>query len=169
MTVSIDEYLDIVDENDKVIGRKKRSEVYKEGLSNFRVVNLFILNSNRELWIPRRAADKRLCPLCLDASMGGHVISGETYEEALSRELKEELNIDLENVRCTGIGYLTPHENAVSAFMKVYEIRTDLAPDYNRADFVEYFWLTRAALFERIERGERTKGDLPKLVEFFYS
>ena len=53
-----DEYLDLVDEKDNVIGKKKRSEVYKLNLSNFRVVNLFIRNKKGQLWIPRRAEYK---------------------------------------------------------------------------------------------------------------
>ncbi|HWQ99279.1 MAG TPA: hypothetical protein VN397_00325 [Candidatus Methylomirabilis sp.] len=39
MTVpSTDENLDLVDQNDRVIGRKRRSEVYAKGLANFRVL-----------------------------------------------------------------------------------------------------------------------------------
>lgn len=32
-----DEYLELVDENDNVVGKKKRSEIYAEHLSNFRL------------------------------------------------------------------------------------------------------------------------------------
>lgn len=66
-----DEYLDLVDPDDKVIGRKKRSEIYAEHNTNFRVVNLFIVNSKGEIWFPRRTEHKRIFPLCLDMSMGG--------------------------------------------------------------------------------------------------
>src|SRR3990167_1715083 len=90
-----DEYLDLVDDNDIVIGKKKRSEVYAEHLSNFRVVNAFVINTKGELWIPRRAAHKRVFPLCLDMSMGGHVETGDSYEQAFARETREELNIDV--------------------------------------------------------------------------
>jgi len=69
-THTLDEYLDLVDENDNVIGKKKRSEVYAKNLSNFRVVNAFVINSKGEIWIPRRAKNKRMFPLCLDMSMG---------------------------------------------------------------------------------------------------
>ncbi|HLC62782.1 MAG TPA: NUDIX domain-containing protein [Candidatus Nanoarchaeia archaeon] len=93
-----DEYLDLVDENDKIIGRKERSEVYKLNLSNFRVVNAFIRNKKGLIWVPRRSASKRIFPLCLDMSMGGHVSSGETYLQAFKRELKEELNINASKV-----------------------------------------------------------------------
>lgn len=163
-----DEFLDIVDENDTVVGKKKRSEVYAEHLSNFRVVNAFAVNSKGEMWIPRRSAGKRIFPLCLDMSMGGHVESGETYEDALKRETEEELNIDTDKADVRLLGHLTPQKDGVSAYMNVYEIKMDEASDYNKSDFVEYFWLTPKALFDRIANGEKTKGDLPKLVKIFY-
>ncbi len=166
---TLDEYLDIVDESDNVIGKKKRSEVYTEGLRNFRVVNAFVVNSKGEIWIPRRTVNKRIFPLCLDMSMGGHVESGETYEETLKRETQEELNIDTDKTQVRLMGHLTPQKDGVSAFMNVYEIKMDEAPNYNKSDFIEYFWLTPKALFEMIANGDKTKGDLPKLVKIFYS
>jgi len=163
-----DELLDLVDKNDTVIGKKMRAEIYAEGLSNFRVVNLFLVNTKGEIWIPRRTAHKRIFPLCLDMSMGGHVQSGESYEMALQRELQEELNLDPGTTACKLLGHLTPATDGVSAFMKVYEIRSDKTPDYNRDDFVEFFWLTPRAFWERIAGGEFAKDDLPKLVRLFY-
>lgn len=163
-----DEYLDLVDENDIIIGRKKRSEVYAENLSNFRVVNAFLVNSRGKIWIPRRSTQKRIFPLCLDMSMGGHVESGESYEDALKRETKEELNIDTDKTQIRLLGHLTPQKDDVSAYMNVYEIKIDEAPDYNKNDFMEYFWLTPQTLLERITNGDKTKSDLPKLVKIFY-
>ncbi|KKW23199.1 MAG: hypothetical protein UY65_C0007G0020 [Parcubacteria group bacterium GW2011_GWA2_51_12] len=165
---TFDEFLDLVDENDNVVGKERRSEVYSKHLSNFRVVNAFIVNSKKEIWLPRRTADKIIFPLCLDMSVGGHVESGESYEDALKREAKEELNIDTDKAIVRLLGHLTPRRDRISAYMKVYEIKMDEAPDYNKNDFVEYFWLTPKALFERIAGGEKTKDDLPKLLKIFY-
>lgn len=163
-----EEYLDLVDENDQVIGKKKRSEIYAEGLSNFRVVSAFIVNSKGELWIPRRTADKKIFPLCLDMSMAGHVESGETYEETLKRETQEELNIDTDTVPVSLLGYLTPAKDGVAAFTKVYEIKMNEAPDYNKEDFIEYFWITPKALMEKIDQGELVKDDLPVQIKILY-
>ncbi|MBI5530286.1 MAG: NUDIX hydrolase [Candidatus Doudnabacteria bacterium] len=163
-----DEYLDLVDVDDNVIGKKKRSEIYAQNLSNFRVVNAFVVNSKGEIWIPRRASNKKIFPLCLDMSMGGHVKSGETYEQALKRETWEELNIDTDKIQLLLLGHLTPKENKVSAFMKVYQIKMEEAPNYNKDDFTEYFWLSPKALFEKIAQGDKAKEDLPKLTKYFY-
>jgi isopentenyl-diphosphate delta-isomerase len=164
-----DEYLDLVNEGDEVIGRMLRSEVYARGLSNFRVVNAFVLNDAGELWIPRRGPTKRIFPLALDMSMGGHVSSGETYDEAFARETAEELNIDTTVHPWSFLGKLTPHEHGVSAYMQVYAIKTADAPQYNPDDFVEAGWHVPAALLEKIAAGEKAKDDLSRLVRHFYS
>lgn len=163
----VDEYLDLVNFQDEIIGKKLRSAVYAEGLRNFRVVNAFLVNQQGQLWIPRRPLNKRLFPGALDMSMGGHVESGETYEQSFKRELMEELNINADETPWKERGYLTP-QDGVSAFMKVYEISTDTTPQFNSHDFVEGFWLSPLEVIERIEAGEYAKGDLPILVQKFY-
>jgi len=164
-----DEYLDLVDENDNVIGKKLRSEIYKEGIKNYRVVNAFIVNSEGKLWIPRRTADKKIFPLCLDMTLAEHVLSGETYEETFKRGLDEELNLDLDKLNYKPLGHISPHKDNVSCFMKVYEIKSNESPDYNKKDFIEYYWLAPKEALDLINKGEKAKDDLPKLIKHFYS
>ena len=159
------EILDLVNAQDQVIGQKYRSEVYKEKLKNFRVINAFLVNSKNEVWIPRRSGDKKLFPLCLDTSVGGHVSAGESYEEAFKRELQEELNIQSSLVPYSMVAHLTPETDNLSAFMHLYIIRTEESPAYNTDDFISAAWYSLSELETLIENGEKTKGDLPILVK----
>jgi isopentenyl-diphosphate delta-isomerase len=163
-----DELLDLVDDQDQVIGKLWRSVIYREGRSNFRVVNAFLERSDGRLWIPRRSRQKRLFPGCLDMSMGGHVAAGETYEAALARELWEELRLSLADVAYSLLGRFTPHVHGVSAFMRVYRIQTDSTPDYNLDDFIEAYWLMPTDVLERIRGGDCVKDDLPRLIASCY-
>lgn len=163
-----DELLDLVDQEDRVVGVLRRSEVYRRGLTNFRVINAFLVNARGQLWVPRRAPTKRICPLALDASVGGHVTSGESYLKAFRRELGEELRIDLAQVEYRVLGAMTPLEG-MTAFMQVYEIPWDSEPTYNRDDFVESNWLFPGEALDRIQNGDPAKGDLPRLIRRFYA
>lgn len=162
-----DELLDLVNEEDHVIDKKPRSEVYQKKLLNFRVVNAFVMNRKGQLWIPRRSANKRIFPLCLDMSMGGHVQSGETYDRAFQRELQEELHLDTHKIHWNSLGYLTPHQNNMSAFMKVFMIYQDQI-DRDPQEFVESFWLFPREVLQKLKEGDTSKEDLPKLINYFF-
>ena len=166
----MEEKLWLVDEHDQPIGEgwQWRSSDPKVNWQNFRVINAFIKNSKGELWIPRRTATKRMFPLCLDVSVGGHVEFGESFETTFARETMEEINVDVTAVECVDKGYFSPFEHNLSAWMRVWEIHMDEVPPYNQNDFVEWYWLTPDALRERIRQGDKTKGDLPILIDILY-
>ena len=163
-----DELLDLVNPYDKIIDTKPRSKVYELNLNNFRAINVFLVNSQGQLWIPRRTAHKKNFPLCLDMSVAGHVESGEDYDDAFKREVREELNLDVDQTGYKTLGKLTPHEHGTSAFVKVYEINTDHTPNYNPDDFFEYSWLYPQELLEKLKMGEKAKSDLGAVVRIFY-
>lgn len=165
---SDDELLDFVDDDDNVIGTVLRSEVMARKLCHFRVINAFIKNSRGEIWFPRRAAGKRIFPLCLDMSVGGHVGAGEPYDLAFARETEEETGIRLADVQWRMLGKMQPGVHKVSAFMTVYEIEAEAVPHYNLVDFTEFFWLTPAQLVAKVTAGDSAKGDLLTLVKHFY-
>lgn len=139
--VESDEYLDLVNQNDEVIGRKLRSEIYQERLLNFRVVNAFVINSKGQLWIPLRSHRKEIFPGALDFSMGGHVKRGESYDIAFKRETREELEIDVTTINYRLLGKLSPKRDRVASFMQVYEITMEQSPNYNPEDFIKSYWL----------------------------
>jgi isopentenyl-diphosphate delta-isomerase len=166
-----EEILDLVDEHDHVIGSLPRSEVYKQKLHNYRVVHGFVVNSEGKIWIPRRLATKKLYPNTLDYSVAGHVESGESYEQSFRREAKEELGIDLAAVPWRELGRYSPADGA-HCFFVVYEIRSDVAPIYNPADFSEAVWFEPQEIVDLIEaavaRGEHVKEDVAYTIRKFY-
>ena len=171
------EHLDLVDNNDNVLGRLTKQEIYLNGMNNFRVINCFLykVTENRKdflIWVPRRHPQKKLFPLHLDASVGGHVQSGETYIEAFRRECLEEINIDIENYEYEPLFKLHPINHGVSAFMTVYGLRWDSDllqdPNFNREDIIESFWMKPQDLYDVLRQGkEKSKSDLIILLSHF--
>ena len=90
-----DEMLEVVDENDNVVGLKTRERIHKEGLLH-REINVWFLTPNGEMIFQHRAKDKDTYPDLLDATVGGHVEPGMSYEETAIRECKEETGIDID-------------------------------------------------------------------------
>lgn len=159
-----DELLDIVNEHDRVIGQQYRSKI-SFGEKHVRVINGFIINEHKQLWIPLRSPHKKLFPSCLDCSVGGFVSAGEHYDQAFERELREELNIELGTVDYRLLAYVSPYSYPVSSFMQIYIIHSNVSPDYNKYDFVEYKWMSIQELEAVIAHGEATKNDLPVIVK----
>jgi isopentenyldiphosphate isomerase len=162
-----DEILDLVDENDYVIGQISRDDAWATQ-ARVRVVNAFVVNSLGQLWIPRLTSHKKSFPNCLDVGVGGHVQRGESYLRAFRRETQEELNIDLDQVPWRKLAYFSPLETTLSAFMEVFEIQLEQTPGFNPEDFSEFFWLTPQEAIQKIHSGDPAKGDLLELIERLY-
>ncbi|HZD72843.1 MAG TPA: NUDIX domain-containing protein [Actinomycetota bacterium] len=87
-----EEMVDLVDEDDRVIGRAPRSEVRRRNLLH-RGAGVLCRNSAGDVYVHRRTDSKDVFPGLYDAFAGGMVASGESYEDAARRELAEELGI----------------------------------------------------------------------------
>ena len=91
--MSIPEYFPIVTEEGKIIGKATRQECHSGTFLLHPVIHLHVFNSQGELYLQKRAMDKDIQPGKWDTSVGGHVDYGEETEEALRREVREELEI----------------------------------------------------------------------------
>lgn len=90
------EYIDILDEKGNLTGETKtREEVHKKGYWH-RGVQVFIINSNNEILIQKRAANKKKHPNLWDFSCAGHLSAGDTSLLGAIREMEEELGIKVE-------------------------------------------------------------------------
>lgn len=90
------EILNIVNENDEVVGEDTRENIHKKGLLH-REINVFVLNKKKEIMFQKRTKDKDTYPGLLGSSVGGHLEIGDNYEQAAIREFKEELGLNIKN------------------------------------------------------------------------
>ena len=90
------EYLDVFTKYGEPTGESvERDIVHKEGMFH-KSIHVWILNSKGELLVQRRDSSKKNYPNMLDTSFAGHVSSKEGLLEAIIREGKEELGLDID-------------------------------------------------------------------------
>ncbi|MCA9390307.1 NUDIX domain-containing protein [candidate division WWE3 bacterium] len=89
-----DELLDLVDENDVVIGTILRSEANSNPHVFHREIGVLIVDSKKRVLMQQRSATKKTYPLYWIVSCAGHVPAGMSPEDAAHKELQEELGFD---------------------------------------------------------------------------
>ena len=165
-----DEMLDVVDSDDQVIGKIRRGDsrsLYGPDQGKYiRYASCLLQNSEGKFWIPTRTANKKIAPNGLDFSTAEHVQAGETYLQAIIRGLNEELNLSVSEADVLFIGSIPPDETRRS-FSSVYVVKQDVAPDYNKDDFVSYQWLSANELLEILSTGVEAKYDLAPAIRLF--
>ncbi len=130
------EFFDVLDEEGRKTGEIiERNEAHKKGICH-RVVQVWVMNSEKELLIQKRSANKDTYANMWYTSLGGHIESNENNEQTIIREFLEELGLDVSN-QIDKVKYLfTFKEVEVSnngefidnEFYDVYLLKMDLDP-----------------------------------------
>ncbi len=89
-----DEIFPLVDADGQVVGSATRGECHSGSMLLHPVVHLQLFNSQGDIYLQRRPDWKDIQPGKWDTAVGGHVDYGESVEEALVREVREELGIE---------------------------------------------------------------------------
>jgi isopentenyl-diphosphate delta-isomerase type 1 len=147
-----EEWFDVVDEHDRVVGQETRAHVHRHHLRH-RAVHLFLRDRQGRILLQHRSATKDLFPNRLGTSVAGHLDAGETYDDAVVREAEEELGIVLTEVpprlfkaeACLETGF---------EFVHVYERRWDAAIRPNPAEVSAVSWVEPATLDEAVATGD---------------
>lgn len=159
------EILDLVDSEDKVIGKIKRGDSHRlvsERLGYIRATDMFIRNSTGKIWVPVRTAHKTIAPNGLDYSCGGHVSSGDDYDKTMKREIEEELKFTPDPHRLHFILKMPPL--ATPYFRAIYIYESDDTPQYNPYDFVGGEWMTPKELLDKLDAGVPAKSSIKETV-----
>ena len=117
---------DVVNEQDQIVGVADKEEIARQRLI-CRVAFVMLANSRGELLLHQRAATKKAYPLYWSGAAAGHLISGESYQVAAARELKEELGIEAP-LRFVGKFYSADDREMVGVFLGFFEGELTLEP-----------------------------------------
>ncbi|UCG67978.1 MAG: NUDIX domain-containing protein [Thermoplasmata archaeon] len=112
------EFFDIVDENDNVVGKTSREECHEKGLIH-RSVMFFVFDDEERVLVTKRTKNKDFFPGYWSIVLGGHVQAEESYEEAVLRETIEETGLNPKPFFITSFKKRIPEEKEN---VKVYGI-----------------------------------------------
>jgi isopentenyldiphosphate isomerase len=90
-----EEWLPLVDVEGQRVGKARRSEVHGNPELLHPVVHCLVVNARAELLLQLRSLVKDVQPGRWDTSVGGHVGLDEPIVQALVREIREELGVDV--------------------------------------------------------------------------
>ncbi|MEO3743985.1 NUDIX domain-containing protein [Plantactinospora sp. B5E13] len=145
---SADEILDIVDEQDRVVGQARRADVYARRLRH-RAAFVLVRDAQDRILVHRRTAQKLVFPSAYDMFVGGVLGAGETYDDAALREAEEELGVSGLPAPTPLFRFLyeTPEHTWWSA---VYEVRWDGPVNPQPEEVAWHAFLTEAELTQRL-------------------
>ena len=81
--------LNIIDEKGNILREATRQEIHEKGLLHAEA-HIWFYTPDKQLIFQHRAKDKDTWPDLLDATVGGHVEVGDTYEQTALKECEEE-------------------------------------------------------------------------------
>lgn len=163
----MDEMIEVLDDNGVVLRTALRSQVMRPDFVNFKLVSAFIRDAQDNFVMFRRAYHKSRYGGKFGA-VGGCVAAGESYYEALCREVQEEIGIDVTTHECTLLGYATPKQDGVIGHVAVYEIIASEMINYAVDDFAEMKHFTLQELKALCDANTEVTHNLPIYVHNFF-
>lgn len=154
----MEEFFDVLNEKGNFTGKtESREKCHKEGLWHKAVV-VFIINSKNQVLLQRRSPNKRMWPNMWDVTAGGHVLAGEFGFEAIIREAKEELGIELNKNEMTFLGSSISTNNKADIinkhFNEYYIVNKDLDETrltLQKEEVTEVKWIDKNDIIQKIK------------------
>ncbi|MGD9494508.1 MAG: NUDIX domain-containing protein [Bacteroidales bacterium] len=147
-----EEYVPLVDEEGKIIGRAARSEVHNGSFRMHPVVHLHVIREDGAFLLQLRPKDKQIQPGKWDTAVGGHVAWGEPIEKALQRETEEE--IGLKKFKPLFAGKYVWKSEVEKELVFVFVYRATIDDKFNHtAEVADLRWWTKQELKRNLKKG----------------
>jgi isopentenyldiphosphate isomerase len=144
----VEEFLDIVDDQDRVLSRAPRSRVLRD-YHIHRAVMFFVFDEDERVFVNQRSDTKEIYPGHWSIAFGGHVLAGESYDDAARREILEEVGLDTPARQIGGFQKRTADEREN---VKVYAVTADREPVLFADEIAQGQFMTLAELNQMIPR-----------------
>ncbi|MFT4303406.1 MAG: hypothetical protein ACMXYG_02490 [Candidatus Woesearchaeota archaeon] len=89
----VEQYIDIINDDNEAIGKAKRDEIFKKKLLH-RAIKVIIVNDKKEFLICKIPNNKMLSEDKFELGIWSEVLSEETFDDAMFRTLNESFKID---------------------------------------------------------------------------
>lgn len=147
------EYVEIVDAQDRPFMVMPVQYVHDKAQRQplaYRIVLTILFNNEQKVYLQRRAKTKQLYPGKWELSSTGHVMAGESREDAAIREVREELNINVGSLvlrECLSASEATDY-----AWITLFAGWSgDCVPRPNPQEVEEGMFVDREELFSMVE------------------
>lgn len=150
----MEEMLDVLDEDGIKTGEiLTRKEVHKRGLWH-RIIVVAIVNEKNQVLLQQRSFTKDKNPGMWDISVTGHISTGQDSLSAASREINEEVSVDL--------GYKVD----IKEFRYMFSYRKQEIVSENHIDrqFYDFFILRKNGLKEKNIKVQESEVEQVKFV-----
>jgi len=161
--MSHQEYLAVVDADDRIIDRRLRSEIHALGLRH-RAVHVLVFNDRGQLFMHKRSMKKDLNQGLWDTSAAGHVDDGESYASCAPRELEEELGVVCATDAFVSLFKLEPTPELGMEFIQVYRCQHNGPFRLEPEEIDEGSWLEIAEVDQRVLKNDASMTETFKII-----
>lgn len=126
-----------------------------------------VVNKKWQIALQKRSLSVGFMPWAWSSSAGGHVGSGESYEQWAAKELQEEIGITWKLRFIDKILYINKTNNHLK-FLWIFELiyEWDFKYEDGEVDYIE--WVANTDIKKMIESGESFHPELLHILEKYY-
>lgn len=155
-SLSANELIEIVDENNNVLQPQLRHVMRKNKLIH-RATYALVRTSSNYFYVQKRSSLKDYCPSYFDPTPGGVVAAGESYELTNSREIAEEMGIS--DAPCSHLFTFYYEDHRIRCFGDAWEVVYDGALRLQECEVESVHMMSMQEVLDRAAAGEQFTPD----------